>query len=80
MNYTLDDCKSAWQLGMLNGATVYEIIKDNAPQDKWNDNFSLVMSELAKAVTTVESLKELGNNQMLLVSAVCEVLGIEELK
>lgn len=76
--YTIDQLKEVWYLGMLNGATLWQVCQDNTTETK--SSFEKITNELKTTVTSEQSLKDVASSNLMLLGVACEVLGIDELK
>lgn len=75
--YTFEQLKEVYYLGMLNGATIWQLCQDNTKNPL--SSFEKVTNELKNVVTSEQSIKDLASSQGMLLGVSAEILGLESI-
>lgn len=75
--YTFEQLKEVYYLGLLNGATIWQLCQDNTKEPL--SSFELVTNEIKKVVTSEQSIKDLAGSPGMLLGVSAEILGLESI-
>jgi len=79
--YNFEQMREVWYLGMVAGATIWQICQDNKTGDVSTvDNFNKVMRELFDTVKSEQALKDVSTSQALLIGVCAEILKLDTIE
>lgn len=73
--YTFEQLKEVYYLGMINGATIWQLCQDNTKDHL--SSFEKVTNEIKNVVTSEQSIKDLAGSPGMLLGVSAEILGLE---